>query len=154
MKNGSFRLEPLLNYKRLIEEKLQQELAMIKECLLKEEERLDALIARKERSVRQFTEHPRSEILLQEVLLYHHFLNQITLEVDRQKGVLDEIKKRLEEKRDELVRASHEKKVVERLKQKRDRIDRKERAKAERRILEEVALHRYRRGGEEDSVEK
>jgi flagellar FliJ protein len=154
MRDRELRLQSILNYKRLIEEGLRREMARIQDQLGRAEERLEALQTQKKKAVRELAEHQRTELILQEMMLYHYFLNQIGSEIERQKDLLIEMRQRLEERRKELIQASQEKRMLEILKEKRDRVRHQEQLKVERRFMDEMASRRHHQGQGGDSPER
>jgi flagellar export protein FliJ len=146
MKEQRLNLASVLNYRRWVEERFQQELARLHEDLLREEELLESLVVQKEQSIHQLSDRNQTEIILNEVLLYHRFLNKVEEEIEKQIKRLNGIRELYQNKREELIHSSQEKKKLEILTENRTQVEQYNRLKKERAFVDELSIQRHHRG--------
>ncbi len=146
MKKFKFRLQVILNMKeKLLEEKLL-ELAKIQRTLQDarakqadlenyRSEINDALVA---------VYQSGNELNLVEIQRYKDFTNKLIVDISNQKVVIKNISKVLELKRNEVNEILKEKKVLEKLKEKQQRMYYLDFERAERKELDDITSSRYR----------
>ncbi|MFQ5455222.1 MAG: flagellar export protein FliJ [Nitrospirota bacterium] len=143
MKKPKFQLESLLSHKKQQEEDVQREHLLIKDSLMREEHRLSTLEYLREKSIIELQEKEDTDITLREIGLYYTFLSQISQEIENQKDVLENIKNRYEENRKELLELFKDKRSLEILKEREERLFKKEFIKREQKKTDDIAGKKY-----------
>ena len=113
-----FSLKAVLNHRRFIEEKLQKELGQLKEILGDERKRLSDLIRARREISKELQEKQREIITISEALLHVRFIEQLSRREDLQKKKILNAEKEVEQKREDLIEAMKNRKVLEKLKEK------------------------------------
>ncbi len=125
MKKFKFRFEKLLSYRRYLEKQKQRELAAIQNMEMQQRRKLKHIAADRSTHQKQERQHLRGKIYpdrLRGFTRYYLLLNK--MEISGQE-VLRQIEKEVDKKRGELIEASKQKKIYEKLKERhRSRYDR------------------------------
>lgn len=145
MRPGDFRFEPLLKYKAFVEETMRNEFLDVAGRLDIEEERLFALEEIWRRAVEDLEHRQTMQVHPHEIFMYHTYLQQISLEIETQRKRVHETRKVYHEKRESLVDASQERKIVEKVKEKDARGIIEEAKREEKKLMDETAKNRYLR---------
>ncbi|MCD6153927.1 MAG: flagellar export protein FliJ [Syntrophobacterales bacterium] len=114
----NFRLQPVLDYRKQLEEKLMLEFADIKRSLDCEKEALKEL--RKERAdlVSRLEKMGKSRLSAADASIYFSYISRMKNEENHREDIICRIEKGLKEKRADLVDASKKKRILEILKEK------------------------------------
>ena len=143
MKKFVFKLQKVLDYRSEIEEKKKDEFAKAQKKLLFEKNKLENLIERKKSAVEDKSNY-KSKLDYQLLLNYIDFID------DKIENQMAEIKKAEDEfaiKKDELIKSTSDRKVIEKLKEKaKDEFD-LEVGQKEQKLNDGFALFSYVRGG-------
>ena len=140
----TFKLEPVLKLRKRTEERLQIELAELKLSYEREKEKLKELIHTKNRCERDIREkYGKEETTLSEVLLYIHYLEKLKMDIEQQEQLLRKIEGQVEDKRNELLKASQERKIIEKLRENSEREYREAENRKERVFLDEIATNKF-----------
>lgn len=143
MPNFTFRLEKILQLKKKIEDQRKKELVDLKELLRKEQDflkKLEAVIAH----IQGIRKDSQKEILnMNEILDYYHYLSCLREKAIAQISLIEELIRSTEEKRKELIAASKERKMIEKLKDNQLREFRTALEKLEVKLLDELATTGY-----------
>lgn len=144
-KNG-FGLQQVLNYREEIEKARKLEFAVAKSEL---ETAADRLL-REEDKARQLSEELTGKqaagMLAYELQLYSDFSRKQRDQIVLQRETVDYLDQMVSEKREELLLAAKDKKVLETYKDKQVKAHRQEQAEKERLFLEEIAIQNSGRG--------
>jgi flagellar FliJ protein len=138
-----FNLEPLLNHRRYLEEVLQKELADLKIRLETEKNKLWALRQKRRKTVLQLQENQTDGRPASEIKLYIDFVEQLLKEMKAQRQKILEAERLFNLKRQELVAAMKERKILDRLKEKGLQAYEQEQLKKERNLMDEVAGRQF-----------
>jgi len=144
MKKFTFSLQPLLDYRKRYEDRLKKELAEIK----KEEKRQKKIIEQLHKKRIKCEEELRKrrisgEIEIASLLIYQFYLDKLSLQIEEETKKMEEIFLKIKNKQTQIIEASKNKKVLEKLKEKRwlKFIDDVE--KDEQRFIDEIALTKF-----------
>jgi flagellar FliJ protein len=113
-----FSLRAVLNHRRFIEEKLQKELAQLKEICSNERKRLSDLKRARRIFSKELQDKQREVITISETLLHVRFIEQLSTREDLQKKKVLNAEKEVEQKREDLIEAMKNRKALEKLKEK------------------------------------
>lgn len=138
-----FPLDSLLSYRNEVEEELKQELAAIQERLSLEVEKLRKHRAERDRWQAELGSLQGRDFSPPRVELYQNYLQQLTQKIRRQEEVIDQIEAAKESKRQGLLKASRDKKMVERLKEGFQRRAHLEEKQEDQKFLGDLALGNF-----------
>lgn len=112
-----FPLDSLLSYRQGVEEELKEELAAIEERLSLEVGKLKRYRTERDRWQVELGSLEGKDFSPPHVELYQNYLEQLTQKIRRQEELIAQIQVAREAKRQGLLKASRDKKMVERLKE-------------------------------------
>ena len=136
-----FRLEPVLKHRKLLEEDVQKDFAIVKRQLFEEKERLLHLEREKDRISRELQEKQTKSMNVSDVLLYADFIQQVSREIEKQSAKVLETEKNVEQKREELVGAMKSRKAIDRLREKGFQSHVQDLTKKEQDLMNETAIN-------------
>ena len=116
MKKFSFKLEPVLKYRNDRLELLRNEHAKILQRIVKQEEKIEVLEGERDACEATFDEKKASGIMPIEAVNYQNYLSRQNLIIKREYGVLEEIRKEEEQKKEEVLEARKDSMIIEKLK--------------------------------------
>ena len=136
-----FSLEPVLKYRKLLEEDLQKDFAVLKRQLLNERERLSNFEQVRDRFSVELQQKQVKSISVSDILLYTDYLQQVSKEIEEQSEKILEAEKRVDQKREELVGAMKNRKIIDRLREKGLKAHVQELSKKEQDLMNEAAIN-------------
>lgn len=116
MRRFNFRLDSLLNLRERIEELLKSEFSNIQAQLKKEEMRLESLVNLYREKIEGLIE--KGELTPSEIEINKSYLFNLKEDMEESKRMLELLRRRSEDKKDELLAARKDKKVLEVIKDK------------------------------------
>ncbi|MFV1950944.1 MAG: flagellar export protein FliJ [Nitrospinota bacterium] len=134
-----FRLEGVLNYRRRIEESLERELADINRLFDIEKNRLVSYKERRDRYQEEFRRKQVEGIGVDEIKLYLDFLEGLDKTIIDQDRIVTAVCKRVALKREEVLTAMKNRKILETMRARKWDEYRKKEMKAEQDFLDEIA---------------
>ena len=140
-----FRLESVLRHRKLIEEDLQKKLGALKRQLFDEKERLSHFEQVRNRFSGELQQKQVKSISVSDILLYTGFIQQVSKEIEKQSEKIVEAQENLDQKREELIGAMKNRKMIDRLKEKGLKAHMKEISKKELSLINEVAINIFNR---------
>lgn len=138
-----FRYESLLKYRVFVEESKMSELAEVTQKLNTEENRLFTLEEIRRQAYEELTEKQERNLSPHELVLYQMYLQQIKVEIETQQKKVSETQALYDEKKESLIIATQEKKIIEKVKLKDKAILRDAEKRAEKKALDETGNIRY-----------
>ena len=142
-----FRLHTVLSYRRTLENRAQERLVRARE----EEERLLREMEREQTRLRdlcmEFEDKKRQGMNVGEVLVYQNHLHRVRSLIAQRESELQSARNDVARKKGELSRASRERKLLEKLKEKQDRRYTQYLEDEEKKELDEIAVLFHERGG-------
>jgi flagellar FliJ protein len=135
-----FNLEPVLNQRKSVEEGLQKELAILKKYLADEKKMLAAFKKAKKEASKELEQKKRKSVGVFEILLHFRFIEKLSVDIEKQEKRVSDAKKICDKKRENLIEAMKNRKVIEKLKEKGFKQYQQEVAKKEQVFLNEVAV--------------
>ena len=118
MKKFRFRLQKVMEFKEEVEKQRKQELGKARKRVLDEEKVLDGLQARDHDCRLQIADKCNAETIdPREIDNYYRYLKQLKVQMEMQGHRIDEAKKIMEDKRQDLLAATKERKILEKLKE-------------------------------------
>ena len=145
MKEYRFNLEPVLNHRRLVEETLQKDLAILKISLIDENERLITYEKSRVQLLEELQQIQKEGTTTSDILLYLPFIEQVSKDIERQKKRVLELEKQVEQNLKDLLEATKNKKALQKLKEKAFKTYNQKLIKNEQDFLNEVAVSQFNR---------
>ncbi|MEK7826004.1 MAG: hypothetical protein AAB266_06220, partial [Nitrospirota bacterium] len=105
MRATRFTMNGVLNYRRLLEERKQRDMAETEEMIKKEESRISYLEAVNKESILELKKKQEEDMSSLEIDIYYTFIAQTTKEIEKWKRVLSQLKNQCEIKKAELISA-------------------------------------------------
>ena len=139
----NFNLEPVLKHRKLVEENLQKELAVLKLSLVNEREKLQTYKESRSKFLVELHRKQEEGTTISDVFLYLPFIEQLSKDIEKQKKNVLELENDVEQKRQDLVEATKKKKTLEKLKDKGLKAYKQEMIKNEQKFLNEVAVNQF-----------
>jgi len=136
-----FSLEPVLKYRKLLEEDLQKDFAVLKRQLLDERGRLSKYEQVRDRFSEELQQKQMKNICVSDILLYSDYLQQVSKEIEKQLEKILEAEKNVDQKREELVGAMKNRKMIDRLREKGLKGHVQELSKKEQDLMNEAAIN-------------
>jgi flagellar protein FliJ len=140
-----FPWQTLLNWKRNLEELSQMRLAAKAGQLQKEEERIQVLAARRRATEEEVSKKAQRGIRADEFALYKEFAEVSRLDLQKREERRRITLREMEDERDALIRVTKEKKILEKLKEKKLKDFVEEEEKSEQKYNDERVTLRYRK---------
>lgn len=140
MPKDGFRLQQVLNYRREVEKVRKQELAVARNEFEMATSRLRIEEEKAEKLSRELKEKETAGILALEFQLYAEFSRKQSSDIKSQREVVTNLNHEVSEKREILLSAAKDKKVLETFKDKTIAAQRMESAAKERNFLDEIAI--------------
>lgn len=138
-----FRYESLLKYKAFIEETKMGELAEATAKLVMEEKKLFYMEEIRRQAFEELADKQTKDAVPHEILMYQTYLYHINIEIEKQQKMVMETQSLYDEKRELLIVATQDKKIIEQVKSQ-DRLIMMESAKrVEKKAMDEVGNSRY-----------
>jgi len=138
-------LEPVLNHRRLVEETLQKDLAILKISLIDENERLITYEESRVQLLEELQQIQKEGTTTSDILLYLPFIEQVSKDIERQKKRVLELEKQVEQNLKDLLEATKNKKALQKLKEKAFKTYNQKLIKNEQDFLNEVAVSQFNR---------
>ena len=139
-KKRGFELEQVLNFRQEVEKMHKLEFSAAKSELEKAAERLRREEDEAGRLARELCGKQSAGILATELQLYADFSLKKSREIKTQRQTVNSLDKKVAEKRETLLNAAKEKKVLETFKDKKTTAHKRHLAEKERIVLDEIAI--------------
>lgn len=140
-----FQLNSLLNHRKFIEDALQKDLAVLKKILAKERKKLLDYKETENRLKVELQHKRKVSITSSENLLYINYFYRLSKDLNIQKEKVLKAERAFGQKRNELIEAMKNRKMLDKLKEKRLKSYIRELEKTELDFLNEVAINRFNR---------
>ena len=118
MAGFKFRLQSLLNVKRQMEDNLKLELAQANRHLKEETALYDDFIAKKREFMSFINNETAKGVKVEKLIEYNSYLSQIAMNIEKQKEKVIVAQDNADKHRERLIKIMQEKKMLEKLKQK------------------------------------
>jgi flagellar FliJ protein len=145
MPRFEFKFQPILNIKSYRENILQENLANLRRKYQSEEHKLWQLEEKTEEYMFKLREVQTGVTSIEEILAYHNYLLRLGEDINAQKKRLDELSKEIDKALSELVKASQEKRIFEKLKERKLQAFQTEMEKQDQEFMDEIAANIYER---------
>jgi flagellar FliJ protein len=150
MKQFSFKLEPVLNYRRLVEDGEEHKLRGIQAAILETQRTRDDLGTQIENCGRTLEARSQGTLDMDEVRTLSAYLERLRAELDRTSQVLSKLEQDRKQQLASFLEARREREVVEKLKEDRFSAYRKETETLEQKVLDDLSVSQFGRSGKQD----
>lgn len=140
-----FRLQPALNYREILEDRARQALAEALKAQIEAQEALEGEKASEAELHEEFALRQKEGIAPDELALYRNYLRRKAEMIEECSKQLQQAGELVEERREELCNASKEKKVLEKLKEKKQAEYELELSRQEANLMDEIAVQKFKR---------
>jgi flagellar FliJ protein len=140
MRKKGFRLNQVLHYRKEMEKVRKQEFAETKQELEDASNKLNSEEERVERVNSEFMDRQQEGITASELQIYSSFFRKKRVDIKNQRANVGLLNHELTVRREILLDASKEKKILETLEKKNSKAIRKEIEEKERGLMEEIAI--------------
>ena len=145
MKKFRFKLETVLNVKERKEEQLKHELLKIQALKIQEEQLLAEVNEKRAYITREKSNENKKGIDIQSLIHFEQYIGSLLKKIDDTKNNIKVLEKKADNKREEVVEASREKKVFEKLKEKQFGEFQRVVLQNEQKVLDETAVSKFNR---------
>lgn len=146
MRAVRFTMNGVLNYRRLVEEGIQRDMAETEKMIKTEESRISYLEAVHKESMRELKKKQEEDMSSLEIDIYYTFIAQTTKEIEKWRRVLIKLKNQYEIKKTELISAFKDKRIMETMKEKMDEGYNNMIKKEDQKVLDEISMGKYNHG--------
>lgn len=143
MKKFKFRFSKLLELKRRREDLLKENLAKIDMAISRKKTKLITLNKRSQRLQGQLRYVYSGPVTIDAILIHQRSISHLKGEIQREEKALEVLLQERKEVSDQVLAAMKERKILEKLKEKRYAQFRTEVSKIEQKVTDEVAATRY-----------
>lgn len=116
MVNFDFKLERVLNYKKTVENFKKNKYGMMRQKLIKEEDKLNNFNDHKKTIIEE-KNMSNIKIKAGDLAMYNSYINDLNIQIKKQEEIVIETKENLERAKDEMIVSIKEKKIFEKLKE-------------------------------------
>ena len=145
MKKFIFKLETVLNVKERREEQLKHELMKLQALKIREEQLLGEVKEKRAYISRQKSDENKKGTDIQNLIHFEQYLGVLLKKIDDTQKSIKVLEEKADTKRVEVVEASREKKVFEKLKEKQFGEFQRIVIQNEQKVLDEMAVTRFNR---------
>lgn len=143
MAKFKFNLQTVLKLKEQLEQNAKNNLGKATKVLEQEEKALEELFVYKEELIKSFKEKSKQGTNVQELINHNNYLLKLNKRIKNQNQNVDIARRNVDKQRQVLVEASREKKVLEKLREKKFEEYMKEEYKKEQKITDEIVSYKY-----------
>lgn len=145
MKKFQFKLETVLNVKERREEQLKHELMKLQALKIQEEQLLAEVKEKRAHISKQKSDENKKGTDIQSLIHFEQYLGVLLKKIDDTKKSIKVLGEKADIKREEVVEASREKKVFEKLKEKQYAEFQRVVIQNEQKMLDEMAVAKFNR---------
>ncbi len=146
MPQFNFRLQKVLDVRKYKEEVKKQELAALLLEYQKEQEFLNYLKFNQDKYQKELREKQVGALDVFELIFYYTYLFKLHQDIEQQINTLCKLQEQIDLKREEVIQAQKERKIVEKLKDKKWIDFKKELDLSEQKFLDEIGINKFVRG--------
>jgi len=150
MKQFEFRLQKVMETTRTREEIQKRELAKALSVLLSNEQLLEKMFDRLEEQIGEYNSRRRaSSMKASEMLAYSAYTEKLGAEIRQQKKAIEKLALLVQQHREKLIEISKDKKILEKLKEKKYEEYRKKLRTMEQKFMDEMSARSFTNGRSE-----
>lgn len=143
MKKFVFKLQPLLSVKMQMEDNLKNELGKAIQELERNNELLKFIENKKEAYINKFNSKTRGKTLLKDLREYSTYILHLNSKLEQQKENVKSAQKNVDKIREELTEVMKERRVLEKLREKKYKQFLNEQLKEEQKLSDEIVNYKH-----------
>ena len=139
----TFKLQSVLDHRKMIEDNIKKELAEIRQRVIENQEKLELLMQKEMNTAHALEQEQAQGLTSDGVVAYHAYLKNLSQKIIRQRQVIDDVQKEEAVKKEALLEAMKKRQILEKLKE--QGLDRyhKDLLKTERAFIDEIAVNQF-----------
>ncbi len=141
----TFKFEALLKHRIFLEDRLKKEFASIQRELAMEKNILEGKKSKQESTILELDHRKKDGMNAKEITMFQRFISCLSSEIKQQDKIVMDLDAKLEEKRDMLIEAGKNRKILEKLKERGIKAYKTRLLKEEFNFVNEIAVNRYHR---------
>ena len=150
MKQFEFRLQKVMETTKTREELKKRELAKALVVLAQNESLLESMFERLEEQIEEYnTRKLKPSMTASDLMNFSHYTEKLLDDIQHQKRTIENLAEKVRQHREKLIEITKDKKILERLKEKRYEEYRKKLRSMEQKFIDELSVRAYQNGKEE-----
>ncbi len=139
-----YKLEPILALKEKLEESKKRELGLAHQCHEKAKAEKEVLVKQREMAFREAEIQSNEKVNVRQLRQLNYYSNYIDKAIHSKNEEINLAARKVEQRRDELIEAVKERKILENLKEIHLEDYKEEEKKKENNIVDEIVTYKYR----------
>ena len=147
MKQFEFRLQKVMETTKTREELKKRELAKALVVLAQNESLLESMLERLEEQIEEYnTRKLKPSMTASDLMNFSHYTEKLLTDIQHQKRTIEDLSEKVRLHREKLIEITKDKKILERLKEKRYEEYRKKLRSMEQKFIDELSVQAYQNG--------
>lgn len=152
MKQFEFKLQKVMETTKIREELKKRELAKALVVLAQNESLLEAMFDRLEEQIEEYnTRKLKPSMTASDLINFSHYTEKLLTDIQHQKKTIEDLAEKVRQHREKLIEVTKDKKILERLKERRYEEYRKKLRSMEQKFMDELSIRAYQDGKEESN---
>lgn len=150
MKQFEFKLQKVMETTKTREELRKRELAKALVVFAQNESLLEAMLDRLEEQIEEYnTRKLKPSMTASDLINFSHYTEKLLTDIQHQKKTIEDLAEKVRQHREKLIEITKDKKILERLKERRYEEYRKKLRSMEQKFMDELSIRAYQNGKEE-----
>lgn len=150
MKQFEFKLQKVMETTKTREELRKRELAKALVVFAQNESLLEAMLDRLEEQIEEYnTRKLKPSMTASDLMNFSHYTEKLLTDIQHQKKTIEDLAEKVRQHREKLIEITKDKKILERLKERRYEEYRKKLRSMEQKFMDELSIRAYQNGKEE-----
>ncbi len=151
MKQFEFKLQKVMETTKTREELRKRELAKALVVFAQNESLLEAMLDRLEEQIEEYnTRKLKPSMTASDLINFSHYTEKLLTDIQHQKKTIEDLAEKVRQHREKLIEITKDKKILERLKERRYEEYRKKLRSMEQKFMDELSIRAYQNGKEEN----
>ncbi len=152
MKQFEFKLQKVMETTKTREELRKRELAKALVVFAQNESLLEAMLDRLEEQIEEYnTRKLKPSMTASDLINFSHYTEKLLTDIQHQKKTIEDLAEKVRQHREKLIEITKDKKILERLKERRYEEYRKKLRSIEQKFMDELSIRAYQNGKEESN---
>ena len=150
MKQFEFKLQKVMETTKTREELKKRELAKALVVFAQNESLLEAMLDRLEEQIEEYnTRKLKPSMTASDLINFSHYTEKLLTDIQHQKKTIEDLAEKVRQHREKLIEITKDKKILERLKERRYEEYRKKLRSMEQKFMDELSVRAYQNDKEE-----
>ncbi len=152
MKQFEFKLQKVMETTKTREELRKRELAKALVVFAQNESLLEAMLDRLEEQIEEYnTRKLKPSMTASDLINFSHYTEKLLTDIQHQKKTIEDLAEKVRQHREKLIEITKDKKILERLKERRYEEYRKKLRSMEQKFMDELSIRAYQNCKEESN---